>query len=85
MSPDPAFTFVEGSCCLTLDFVFSLSPVCCYQWAAYINFCIVLKVMLKAKMVQILFLQIHQNYVKYTLETFTVDRIAIAYKIKNIA
>jgi hypothetical protein len=27
--------------------------------------------MLKAKIVQILFLQIHQNYAKYTFETFT--------------
>jgi hypothetical protein len=29
--------------------------------------------MLKAKLVQILFSQIHQNYAKYTFETFTVD------------
>ena len=44
-----------------------------------------LKVMLKAKIVQILFLQIHQNYAKYTFKTFTVDIIAIAYQIESIA
>ena len=44
-----------------------------------------LKVMLKAKIVQILFLQIHQNYAKYTFETFTVDRISIAYQIESMA
>jgi hypothetical protein len=41
--------------------------------------------MLKAKIVQILFLQIHQIYGKYTFETFTVDGIAIAYQIESIA
>jgi hypothetical protein len=33
--------------------------------------------MLKAKIVQILFSQIHQKYAKYTFETFTVDGIII--------
>jgi hypothetical protein len=41
--------------------------------------------MLKAKIVQILFLQIHQNYAKYTFETFTFDGIATAYQIESIA
>ena len=41
--------------------------------------------MLKAKIMQILFLQIHQNYAKYTFETFTVDGIAITYQIESIA
>jgi hypothetical protein len=41
--------------------------------------------MLKAKIVQILFLQIHKNYAKYTFETFTVDGIIIAYQIESIA
>jgi hypothetical protein len=41
--------------------------------------------MLKAKTVQILFLQIHQNYDKYTFETFTVDGLTIAYQIESIA
>ena len=40
--------------------------------------------MLKAKTVQILFSQIHQNYAKYTFETFTVDGLTIAYHIENI-
>jgi hypothetical protein len=44
-----------------------------------------LKVMLKAKVVQILFLQIHWNYAKYTFETFTVDGITIAYQIESMA
>ena len=44
-----------------------------------------LKVMLKAKVVQILFLQIHQYHAKYTFETFTVDGITIAYQIESIA
>jgi hypothetical protein len=43
------------------------------------------KVMLKAKIVQILFLQIHQNHAKHTFETFTVDGITIAYQIESIA
>ena len=43
------------------------------------------KVMLKAKIVQILFLQIHQNYAKYAFETFTVDGLTIAYQIESIA
>jgi hypothetical protein len=41
--------------------------------------------MLKAKIVQILFSQIHPNYAKYTLETFTVDGITIAFQIENMA
>jgi hypothetical protein len=41
--------------------------------------------MLKAKIVQILFLQIHQNDAKYTFETFTVDGITIPYQIENMA
>jgi hypothetical protein len=41
--------------------------------------------MLKANIVQILFLQIHQNYAKFTFETFTVDRITIVYQIESIA
>jgi hypothetical protein len=41
--------------------------------------------MLKAEILQILFLQIHQNYAKYAFETFTVDRITIAYQIESIA
>jgi hypothetical protein len=41
--------------------------------------------MLKAKIVQISFLQILQNYAKYTFETFTVDGITIAYHIESIA
>jgi hypothetical protein len=40
--------------------------------------------MLKAKIVQILFSQTHQNYAKYTFETFTVDGIIIAYQIDSI-
>jgi hypothetical protein len=43
------------------------------------------KVPLKAKTVQILFSQMHQNYAKYTLETFTVDGITIAYQIESMA
>ena len=43
------------------------------------------KVPLKAKIVQILFLQIYQNCAKYTIETFTADGIAIAYQIESIA
>jgi hypothetical protein len=43
------------------------------------------KVPLKAKIRQILFSQMHQNYVKYTFETFTFDGIAIAYQIESIA
>jgi hypothetical protein len=43
------------------------------------------KVPLKAKTVQILFLQMHQNYAKYTFETFTVDGITIAHKIESKA
>jgi hypothetical protein len=39
--------------------------------------------MLKAKIVQILFLQIYQNYAKYTFETFTVDGITIAYQTES--
>jgi hypothetical protein len=34
----------------------------------------------KAKIVQILFSQIHKNYAKYTFETFTVDGIPITYE-----
>jgi hypothetical protein len=41
--------------------------------------------MLEAKILQILFLQIHQNYAKYTFETFTVDGITIAYQIESMA
>jgi hypothetical protein len=33
--------------------------------------------------VQILFSQMHQNYAKYTFETFTVDGITIAYQKKK--
>jgi hypothetical protein len=44
-----------------------------------------IKVMLKAKFVQISFSQIHQNYVKYTFETFTVDGITIDYQIESMA
>jgi hypothetical protein len=40
--------------------------------------------MLKAKIVQILILQIHQNYAKYIFETFTVDGITVAYQIESI-
>jgi hypothetical protein len=43
-----------------------------------------IKVPLKAKIVQILFSQIHQNYAKYTFETFTVDWITIAYQIESM-
>jgi hypothetical protein len=43
------------------------------------------KVPLKAKIVQILFSQIHQNYAKCTFETFTVDGITIAYQIESMA
>jgi hypothetical protein len=43
------------------------------------------KVPLKTKIVQILFSQIHQNYAKYAFETFTVDRITIAYQIESMA
>jgi hypothetical protein len=39
--------------------------------------------MLKAEIVQILFSHIHQNYAKYAFETFTVDRITIAYQIQK--
>jgi hypothetical protein len=44
-----------------------------------------IKVPLKAKIVQILFSQMHQNCAKYTFETFTVDGIAIAYQIESMA
>jgi hypothetical protein len=40
---------------------------------------------LNAKTVQILFSQIHQNYAKYTFETFAVDGITIAYQIESMA
>jgi hypothetical protein len=43
------------------------------------------KVPLKAKIVQILFSQIHKSYAKYTFETFTVDRITIANQIESVA
>ena len=43
------------------------------------------KVMLKTKFVHILFSQIHQNYAKYTFQTFTVDGITIAYQIESMA
>jgi hypothetical protein len=43
------------------------------------------KVMLKAKIVQILFSQMHKNYVQYTSETFTVDGKNIAYQIESMA
>jgi hypothetical protein len=43
----------------------------------------VFKVPLKAKLVQILFSQIHLDYAKYTFETFTVDGITIAYQIQS--
>jgi hypothetical protein len=43
----------------------------------------VIKVPLKAQIVQILFSQIHKNYAKYTFQTFTVDEITIAYQIKK--
>jgi hypothetical protein len=43
------------------------------------------KVPLKAKIVQILFSQMHQNYAKYTFETFTVDGISIAYQVESMA
>jgi hypothetical protein len=43
------------------------------------------KVPLKAKIVQILFSQIHKNYAEYTFQTFTVDGIAIAYQIESLA
>jgi hypothetical protein len=44
----------------------------------------ILKVPLKAKIVQILISQMHQNYAKYTFETFTVDGITIAYQIESM-
>jgi hypothetical protein len=44
----------------------------------------IVKVMLKAKIVPILFSQIHQNYAKYTYETFTVDGITTVYQIESI-
>ena len=53
-----------------------------YQFSG--RFLSLLKVMLKAKIAQILFLQIHQNYAKHTFETFTVDGIAIAYQKDSI-
>jgi hypothetical protein len=43
------------------------------------------KVPLKAKTVQIVFSQMHQNYAKYIFETFTVDGITIAYQIESMA
>jgi hypothetical protein len=42
------------------------------------------KVMLKVKMVLILFLQIDKNYAKNTVETFTLDRPFIAYQIESL-
>jgi hypothetical protein len=45
---------------------------------------LLIKVMLKAKIVPILFSQIHQNYAMYTFEIFTVDGITIAYQIESI-
>ena len=42
------------------------------------------KVPLKAKIVQILFSQMHKNYAKYTFQTFTVDGITIAYQIESM-
>jgi hypothetical protein len=42
------------------------------------------KVPLKAKLAQILFSQIYQNYAMYTFGTFTVDGITIAYQIESM-
>jgi hypothetical protein len=42
------------------------------------------KVPLKAIIVQNLFSQMHQNYTKYTYETFTVDGITIAHQIERM-
>jgi hypothetical protein len=44
-----------------------------------------IKVPLKAKIVQISFSQMQQNYANYTFETFTVDGITIAYQIGSMA
>jgi hypothetical protein len=44
-----------------------------------------IQVPLKAEIVQILFSQIHKNYVKYAFKTFTVDGITTAYQIENMA
>jgi hypothetical protein len=48
-------------------------------------FIYLVQVPLKAKTVQILFSQMHQNHAKYTFETFTVDGITIAYQIESMA
>jgi hypothetical protein len=45
----------------------------------------IIKVPLKAKIVQILFSQIHKNYAEYTFQTFLVDGITIAYQIESMA
>jgi hypothetical protein len=42
------------------------------------------KDMLKTKIVQILFSQIGKNYVKYRVETFTLDILTIAYQIGSM-
>jgi hypothetical protein len=39
---------------------------------------------LKARIVQILFSQTGNNCVRCTVETFTLDRLAIAYQIKSM-
>jgi hypothetical protein len=62
----------------------SLATLCIFNVNLLLSAFSILKVMLKAKIVQILFSQIHQNYAKYTFEIFTVDRIIIAYQIESI-
>jgi hypothetical protein len=43
------------------------------------------KVMLKVRIVQILFSQMRHNYAKYTIETFKVDGIIVAYQMESMA
>jgi hypothetical protein len=58
------------------------------HWLANQKTCtiyIVVKVLLKAKIVQILFSQIHKNYAEYSFQTFTVDGKTIADQIESMA
>ena len=72
MGPPPSFTRLKEHACIELNILNGLAIVS-------------IKVPLKAKIVQILFSQIHKNYAKYTFQTFTVGGITIAYHIESMA
>jgi hypothetical protein len=55
------------------------------HWAQFIRAIWHIKVPLKAKIVQILFSQIHKHYGMCTFQTFTVDGITVAYQIESMA